>query len=230
MRTHDTWKSEILDSAAKRGPEGYPKSRFGNATRSKVFREALAALIKADRIRVQMVGKSQVLFLPCGTPDPEKAAITLESHFSAHPNEIFTRNDLKRTIQINLRPFLNHAIELLVADKRLATVSHGKRSYFVHISSFGVVPADHESDLAAILTTHQELRQDSRFAAVAIATLIDRTGIRKEQIHDILLDEAKHGRATLSIGDWSLASAETKGGALEVGGERFLHVILHERS
>jgi len=82
------------------------------------------------------------------------------------------------------------------------------------------------ADRGTILAAYRRLAQRLGYSNVEIAALRREAGCPMEPLKLFLLEESRRGRAVLSLGDWSVSSEETRGGAVELFGRPHLLVRL----
>lgn len=122
------------------------------------------------------------------------------------------------------------AIARLVEQKRLLVFTHasGKKQTPLYIAAASVrellvgetqAPRDFPAAYA-------ELVRHTGFPAVMLSELQRESGAELSELHRWARGEHQAGRAVLSLGDWSLASAAQRAAVLEIHGERYLQVRL----
>lgn len=149
--------------------------------------------------------------------------------------------DLKRRLPAGERPLLPAALARLQSDREVLALTQGKTTSYLFAeplrrwlgSTTGAAPeapaalppVAAASDLFAVYA--RLVRQSGGFPDVKIATLraaLDPASA--EALPARLVALWREGRATLSLGDWSLADENTRASAVELSGERYLLVRL----
>jgi hypothetical protein len=72
----------------------------------------------------------------------------------------------------------------------------------------------------------RDLKRESGFSDVRISDLQRRSGVKLEELKSWIIKQSRAGKVLPTRGDWSLADAEARGAAVEIGGEQHLRVRL----
>jgi hypothetical protein len=92
------------------------------------------------------------------------------------------------------------------------------------VSAIQPAEAPPELNRKLVLEAYQKVSQRAGFSNVEIYQLQQELGAPMDALKAFLLEESRHGRAVLSLGDWSLSSEETRSGAVELQGSQYLLV------
>lgn len=79
-------------------------------------------------------------------------------------------------------------------------------------------------DPSPVRKAYRALVRESGFSDVLISELHQRCGVAPEALKTWLLQESRAGRVLPTRGDWSIADAEARAAAIEIGGEPHLRV------
>jgi hypothetical protein len=127
---------------------------------------------------------------------------------------------------------LTTAIGCVVEQKRLIAFTHasGKKQTPLYIATAALREllggeTQRPSDIPG---AYAELVRRTGFPAVMLSELQRESGVDLPALHRWARAEHQAGRAVLSLGDWSLASAAQRAAVLELHGERYLQVRLLE--
>jgi hypothetical protein len=136
-----------------------------------------------------------------------------------------------------VREKVNEAIRILVGEKKLLRLQRGKTVLYLHADSirtlvnFSTPNETATTEYAPQDTLHvriarscQELARESGFSDVRISDLQSRSGVELEELKSWIVEQSRAGKVLPTRGDWSLADAEARGAAVEIGGEQHLRV------
>jgi hypothetical protein len=225
---------EKLQQAAAKGKPGFFTDKTPAAKRE-AYETALQALeqeqfVFADRSKAKP-RYYLAEFQPKG-PTPEAVSRKLAAFAAAAHPAVFGQTELKRGLDPKEKPLFPRALDLLLKGREFLALTSGKKELYLHLPSVGhianVAPAQPALDPQALRSAYQRLVAQTRFPAVEIAALQRATGIPVAELQSWLLQEYQSGRVVLSSGDWSLSDPETRAGAIQHGGERFLLVRFQE--
>ena len=126
------------------------------------------------------------------------------------------------------KPFLDAALARLQGERRLVALSYGKSVYFAWADALAerLGPAPVEAAADDLMGVYRRLvRESGGFPDVKIAGLARGVGPAGARgLAGRLTALWRGGDVTLSLGDWSLASEETRAAAVELDGEKYLLV------
>ncbi len=223
----------IIDLLNRAGCEGMTRSSFGSQAGTELFKNALRHLIQEGRV-VSWPKTRPRLFTKAHAPNLEDAANTLDQKLSeAPPKKLWNKDRMRKLLSPVLRPFFDDVLPLLIADGILFEFRQGRTRLYVHLgaldrarshSAIAMAP----SVLERMRDAYARLRATSEMPFVSIAALMEASDLPKDIIHETLAAESKAGRASLSVGDWSLATPDVRAAALSLGGKSFVSVAFHE--
>ncbi len=145
---------------------------------------------------------------------------------------LWSRAELSRRLTPAERPQLDAALTRLQEDRQLLGLSQGKGMYYVFAGPMRGWLAGSAMVAAPPLlgeTYRRLVRESGGFPDVKISALraaLDPTAAGTLAAE--LVAAWRRGDATLSLGDWSLASEETRAAAVELDGEKYLLVRFEE--
>jgi hypothetical protein len=90
-------------------------------------------------------------------------------------------------------------------------------------------PSAPEFPIERVRAAYRELARETSFSDVLISELRTRADITLDLLKPWLLQESRAGRALPTRGDWSIADADARTAAIEIGGEPHLRVRFVER-
>ena len=128
------------------------------------------------------------------------------------------------------KPFLDAALARLQGERRLVALSYGKSVYFAFADALHAPPAPAPVAADDLMNVYRRLvRESGGFPDVKIAGLARGVGPAGARgLAGRLTALWRSGDVTLSLGDWSLASEETRAAAVELDGEKYLLVRFEE--
>ena len=172
-------------------------------------------------------------------PSPTLEAVVARLLAPAPPGELpalWSRAELNRRLAAAERPLLDAALARLREDRQLLGLSYGKSTLYVFagplrgwLAGTAVLAAPVAgpgAEQAALRDVYRRLaRESGGFPDVKISALKKALGqAAGETLAAELIALWRQGEATLSLGDWSLASEETRAAAVELAGEKYLLV------
>ncbi len=150
---------------------------------------------------------------------------------------LWSRAELARRLTAAERPALDAALARLQADRQVLALRQGKSAVWVFAGplrgwldgSAVVEEAAGPLERATLDNAYQQLvRESGGFPDVKISAL--KAALGPAAAGGTLAAELvacwRRGEGTLSLGDWSLASEETRAAAVELNGEKYLLVRL----
>jgi hypothetical protein len=202
---------------------------------------ALAELMARGKLVRIDDGRRAYFFLAQFAPTVESVRHKVERTAREAQVTLLSRNDLSSALLPAERPFLTQVLVGLLAEKALIKLSHHGRArkggaqremdFYMHTSGLRELVAATYPESAPppftppkLLEVYQQLVQRNGFPDVEIFELNERLGLPLDFLRAQILAEYEAGRAVLSFGDWSLASPETRSGAIEINGDRYLRV------
>lgn len=231
-------KENLLQRLKEVSEEGISKSNLCGS--SKGNKDALAALVK-DRKVFNLGSRSRPCFVLEKHFRPlERAYEAIEQLFNSVGLKLMTKGKLEKELKTfsAVKKKISEALELLVQENKL--LKFKTAGYF---SYTGVKPIldmlnqstvlqeptpviDEEEYKKKIQEAYQKLTGQSGFSAVEIYQLHIESGIPLDWIKEFIVKLRREGKAEFNFGDWSLSSEETRSGAVEFDGDRFLLVRL----
>ena len=147
------------------------------------------------------------------------------------PVALWTKAELGRALSRAEKPHLDAALARLQEDRRLLMLGHGESVFFAFAEPLrewlgtGVAMTEAAGDLPDVY--RRLVRESGGFSDVKISALARALGPGVAVgLAERLKALWRMGDATLSLGDWSLASEETRAAAVELDGEKYLLVRL----
>ena len=236
----------LREALHRAGPDGVKPAglRLSGKTPTAVARRAaLAALLADGRVAGLGTGAAARYFLAEHAPTAETVGARLLAVGAFVPGTLNTPPALwKETALRRQRPLLSAALAGLTAERHLVPLRQGKSTLLafaaplrawlgeeaVHAAPPLSVPVSVEApDNGALFAAYARLvRESGGFPDVKIAGLRRALGDAAADLPDRLAALWREGRATLSLGDWSLADETTRAAAVELAGEKYLLVRL----
>jgi len=234
---------ELIAKLDAAGSAGLNKKALGLA-KAGPEQEALARLLDEGKAVNIGTAKNPLYVLAQHYEPLEIAYSSVESKALPGTPRLFARKDLAKGCTGPALEKLDEAIALLVQEKKLVRIQHGKTILFLHAA--GVIPHLHFPALAdgkpavvaaerstetsvpveKLRETYQEIVRDGGFSDVLISDLQKRSGVPLTALKPWLREESRAGRVLPTRGDWSLADADSRMAALEIAGEPHLRVRL----
>ena len=244
----------LLETLGRAGPDGTKPAglRLGGRTPlAAARRDALASLVADRRAALLGTGATARYFLAEHVPTTAMVAARLLAlgAFTAGvlntPPTLWKEAEFRRKLPAHERPLLGDALALLQARRQIVPLRHGKLPFLAFAGPLRVwleddvadmppavpvpdlAPAEADDDLdAALFFAYTRLVVESGgFPDVKIAGLRRAVG-DPPSLGGRLVALWREGRATLSLGDWSLADETTRAAAVELDGEKYLLVRL----
>lgn len=178
---------------------------------------------------------------PTPTPTPDAVAARLLALLAADPARegpvLRNRTELSRLLASGERPGLNAALARLEEWREVLVLRRGKSMWYLFAGAMrgwlegGPGAGASASETVTLEEVYRRLvRESGGFPDVKISALRTALGSMAagEGLSAELIARWRRGEATLSLGDWSLASEETRTAAVELHGEKYLLVRLEE--
>ncbi len=174
------------------------------------------------------------------TPPPTPEAVADRLLALAPPGELpalWSRAELGRRLTPAERPGLDAALARLQEDRQVLALGQGRSVFYAFVGPLrrwldGAAVVEEGSPVGvgprALDEAYQRLvRESGGFPDVKISALRAALGpVSGGTLAAELVARWRRGEATLSLGDWSLASEETRAAAVELDGEKYLLVRL----
>ncbi len=245
----------LLETLRRAGPAGANAAGLrlsGKSAASAARREALAALVATGGVGTLGTAKAARYFLAEHLPTAATVGARLLAlaayapGVSETPPTLWKETELLRKLPAHERPLLGPALEHLQAARQVVPLRHGRNKFVAFAGPLRVwleddvadalppvpTPAapesdDADNDDATLFDAYRRLvRESGGFPDVKIAHLCRAAG--GVALAERLTTLWREGRATLSLGDWSLADETVRAGAVEMDGERYLLVRLDD--
>jgi hypothetical protein len=239
----DGLRELLLRKLRQAGTAGVAVNEFGYKTqRSRALLDrALAELMAAEKIVGFHEGRRAICFLPQFAPTVESVRHKVEQIAREAQVTLLSKNDLSSALMPAERMFFTRALVGLLAEKVIIKLSYIGRTknggaqkemdFYMHTSGLRELIAATYPEAGPppftplkLLEGYRRLVQRNGFPDVEIFELHESLGLPLPEIRAQILAEYEAGRAVLSFGDWSLASPETRSGAIEINGDRYLRV------
>ena len=177
-------------------------------------------------------------------PTPEIVAARLRELFaSGGPPALWKDAELKKRLATAERPLLAAALGRLRQERQVLALTQGKGVFYLFAGPLRSWLADGGGEVESltpdatpgsspedVFAVYERLvRESGGFPDLKIASL--RAALDTATAGTLsgrLVEWWREGRATLSLGDWSLADAATRAAAVELNGERYLLVRLEK--
>lgn len=249
VETLENQVEKLLFKLREAGPAGLTKGKLGVKAGKGIAAQALGDLIARRKV-ANLGTATRTCFVLIEHFNPlERACERIEENaLSKQPAredaiELLTRRDIERGCEGEVRKKVDEAVDWMVKGRRLMRFRRSRTVYFVHAEKLrgaAQVPRPGENsqsapespsgaeaaDRGTILAAYRRLAQRLGYSNVEIAALRREAGCPMEPLKLFLLEESRRGRAVLSLGDWSVSSEETRGGAVELFGRPHLLVRL----
>ncbi|MEI9894856.1 MAG: hypothetical protein WDN28_13470 [Chthoniobacter sp.] len=232
--TPEEARRKITEKLRKGGTKGAgsPVTPKMPADKRIVFEQALEEMAATGLIVALPTATKPKYFLREFAPSAETAAVKIERYAESKHPTLLAQTQLKTALSPIEKPFLVQAIQALESQVRLIRLLRGKAFVFAHADSLraalGVTTKAPIFDPQAVRRAYHTLVTRTGFRDVEIAALQRESGAPLAELKEWLQAEHHDGRADFYFGDWSLSDAQTREGAIELRGERYLLVRLEE--
>ncbi len=239
----DGLRETLLKKLQQSGTAGVEITDFDYKTRKvrALLESALSDLVAVGNISRIDDGRRAFYFLPQFAPTVESVRYKVERAAREAQVTLLSRKDLSSGLLPAERSLFTRALVGLLAEKALIKLNHVSRAkktgaqremdFYMHTSGLRELVATTYPETAPppftpprLLEVYQQLVQRNGFPDVEIFELHERLGLPLAALRAQILAEYEAGRAVLSFGDWSLASPDTRSGAIEINGDRYLRV------
>jgi len=229
-----TLKERLLARLETAGTAGLPASRLIRSPKTKAGQLARKALTELEREgRIGNLGTARLTryvvrehYRPL-----EMAYEHIQARTRTEGPRLLVKSELIKGLRGALKDGFARALDLLVKEGILLRLKRGNSVFYLDIRT--VVPASPEAtptaptiDRARLDAAYRRTVSRTFLPDVLIADLQQALNAPLDELHQLLRSESAAGRAVVSLGDWSLASAEARAAALEVDGRPHLRVRL----
>ena len=237
-------KADILGKLKKAGASGLTKAGLGVAAKGPGLRalkaledgREVANLGTAKKTRYVLIEFYKPLEMACDRIESNARATALHRPGTL---DLLSRKELEKGCEGEARKKVDQAIDWLVKDKKLLKLRRGRMSYYAHANRVkdllgeegpprlerkGPSPSGVVLGRPKVLEAYGRVKERLGYSNVEIYELGKELGAPMEQVKAFLIEENRKGNAFLSLGDWSLSSAETRSGAIELLGRSYLLV------
>ncbi len=229
----------LLETLRRAGADGVKPAglRLGGKTPvAAVRRDALASLLAEGRAAGLGTGAAARYFPAELAPTAATVAARLLALGAFVPGTrdtppaLWKEADLRRKLPAHERPLLGDALAHLRAERQVVPLRQGKNTFLAFAGPLrawlGEEASPGETDDGALFAAYERLvRESGGFPDVKIAHLRRAVG-NGAPLAERLAALWREGRATLSLGDWSLADETARAAAVELDGEKYLLVRL----
>lgn len=219
----------------------------GKSPAAAARREVLATLVDEGVAGVLGAGAAARYFLAEHLPDATTVAARLLAvgafvpGVMSTPPTLWKATELRRKLPRHEHALFDDALDGLQATRLVVPLRHGRTLFVAFAGPLRVwmeddvadppptvapapEPAADGDDAALFFAYTRLVRESGGFPDVKIAALQRAAG--DAPLGERLAALWREGRATLSLGDWSLADAPTRAAAVELDGEKYLLVRL----
>jgi hypothetical protein len=217
----EEWNSsKLVEYLTAAGARGRTKSALQKKVPKHVQSRSssiLRELKLAGMIRGPFKNRSDYYFATQFEPKREQAEALIENLLRDAGAKLTTRSSAEKRVTGFLKTFFNDALAALKAEAKIVELKGGRKTtFYVHreavLEQLRLASAPELERLAydstppsqTIVTLDQVRRiyevvkaEQGNIAAVKIYDIINRLGAVKEEVHRILLEEAKKGRVSL---------------------------------
>ena len=241
---------ETLRRAGAAGANAAGLRLTGKSPAATARREALATLVADGNVGTLGTAKTLRYFLAEHLPTAATVGARLLAlgayapGVSDTPPVLWKETELLRKLPAHERPLLGAALEHLLAARQVVPLRHGPNRFVAFAGPLRVwleedvadVPApvaapetgEADDDDAVLFDAYRRLvRESGGYPDVKIAHLRRAAG-EMIPLKERLAALWREGRATLSLGDWSLADETVRAGAVDLDGEKYLLVRLDD--
>jgi hypothetical protein len=242
----------ILHSLAKAGARGLTEAAL--AKRLRVLAREIPSLLQPLKLDGSLygplsIGRSKRYFAAEHAPTREKVADQIEEWLRDAGLNLTSFSKLEGLFKGAAKIFFLDALSALKADGKIVELRDPRKSKLylhreplleqlrAHAEIRNRGPASQKSasaiSLEQVRPVYQALKaQQGGISAVTIFDVLKRLGASKEELHRLLLDEAKRGRVTLHPSSTTNFGREVVDAAIKLEGQPypFVTVVLKEGS
>src|SRR5437667_1877219 len=251
----EEWDSSILVRyLTAAGPKGRTRSALEKKI-PKQLQSRSASILRdlrlAGVVRGPFKNRSEYYFVPQFAPTREHAEVLIENVLRDAAAKVTTRSTLKTKVTGFLKIFFDDALASLKAEARIVELKGGRNTYFyVHREPLleqlrltdhfetGPSPARPMRPFPAGAVTLENIRpiyeqlktEQGGISAVKIYDIMKRLGTTKEDLHQLLIAEAKSNRVSLHRASTAKFPPEVIAAGIQVEGqpEPLLTVVFRE--
>ncbi len=217
----------MLNKLREAGAKGLNKAGLGIGS-STSGKQAVNELESEGKIANLESGNKFLYVLKAFDMPLEMACERIEAETASRKNTLLNRTKLigecKKRCPGRVKKELEKAVDWLVKENRLLKFKYKNFFVFLHASAVQTAEALPELNRDRVSEAYRKVSQRAGFSNVEIYQLQQELGAPMDALKAFLLEESRHGRAVLSLGDWSLSSEETRSGAVELQGSQYLLV------
>jgi hypothetical protein len=234
--------SRLVEALTSAGAKGMTKSalekKIPHAVRSRSG-SILSELRSAGSIQGPFKKKSDYYFAPQFAPTREQSEALLEKLLLDAGLSLTTKSELRAKARGFLQIFFNDAVAALRSEARIIELKRRTSTFYVHREAVleplrvpdqpevvapvqaEVGPSPHPAlTLEHLRPIYEELKSEqSGIGTVKIFDILTRLGVAKEDLHRLLLDEAKNGRVSLHRASTTRFSPEVIEAGIRLAGQ-----------
>jgi hypothetical protein len=244
-------KQKLLSKLRKAGPAGLTKGKLGVKQAKGKAAQALSELM-AERKVANLGTATRTIYVLIEHFNPleraydkiEKNALS-KKQARADTIELLIKRDLEKGCEGEVRKKVDEAVDWLLKENSLIKLCRGRTVYYVHVERFrcldsnhqqksileqipqvsnAVTPLSKELKWDDVMDAYRQVKQRLGYSSIPIYDLQQKLESPMDMVKRFLVEEARQGRAFLSVGDWSLSSEDVRSGVIELGGYRYLLV------
>ncbi len=230
----DACEQWIVERLAAAGDDGrnireldLPKA---GTRKGRACREALERLQRGGRI-VNLGSRQRPRYITSEQYRPlEWACEQIEARARDNGIRLASRSTLTRGLKGPIAEQADQALKWLVHEGRLLRLRWAGFAVYLHVSALPEPARPEATDDAPALDTrrlqqaYRQVAAQYSYPDVPIARVHRASGGELSQFKAALLQACREGLAVASIGDWSLASDEERGAAIEINGRPHLRI------
>jgi hypothetical protein len=211
--------SKLVEALIAAGPKGLTKSalkeRISHASRNKSA-SILNDLRSAGSIKGPFKKRSEYYFAPQFAPTRTHAEALIEKLLRDAGLKLTTKTKLSDQIKGFLQGFFDDALAALKSEAKIVELKNSRSTFYVHReavleqlrladgSEGGLTgpsirpPHDATITLERVRPIYEKLRaEQGGISTVKIYDIMKHSGLAREELHQLLLDEEKRGRVSL---------------------------------
>jgi hypothetical protein len=245
--------SKLIDYLTAAGARGLTKSALENKI-PKQLRNRSTSIVRdlriAGVIRGPFRNRSDYYFAPQFAPTREQAEILIENVLREAGAKLTTRSTLRMRVKGLLKIFFNDSVSSLKGEGKIVELSSGRNTrFYVHRETLfeqlrlnhsqtgsAGAPAVHQFSSGAVTLekirpVYEKLKaEQGGIGTVKIYDIITRLGAPKEELHRLLLQEAKSSRVSLHRASTARFPPEVIAAGIQIDGqpEPLVTVVLRE--